>query len=100
MSCAPTAPGTALNDVGACPVWASAGEFIKRPLPANHTTRPTASADTIVKAFLMVVLPAKRDGAGPFEPALGSEHNRRLAMKSITWCAIRCLSIQSSLEWM
>ena len=49
------APGTALNDVGACPVWASAGEFIKRPLPANHTTRPTASADTIVKAFLMVV---------------------------------------------
>src|SRR5437763_14756187 len=58
MSCAPMAPGTALNDVGVAAVWASADGLIIRLPAATPRTTPTASADTIVIVLLIALLRA------------------------------------------
>src|SRR5215472_17507408 len=57
MSCAPMAPGTALNEAGVAAVCASAAGFISRLPPAMPMTTPTASADTRVTVLLIAVLP-------------------------------------------
>src|SRR6266849_8080439 len=58
MSCAPMAPGTALNEAGVVAVWASAGGLISRLPPATPMASPIANDNPTVTVLLIAFLPA------------------------------------------